>query len=199
MLMSEVAGRSAIMLALKAVDPTIDRNSEQTKKVLSKMKELEHGGYEFEGAEGSLEILISKQLGRFQPHFDLGKFNVVIHEPSSDRFSSIAAVKVSVDGEDEMSAAEGEGPVNALDKAIRRALGVFYPEIKKMSLVDFKVRVLGSKDGTASKVRVLITSTNGKKTWRTVGVSTDIIEASWHALVDSVEYKLLLDSQEERK
>ena len=188
-LMSEVAGRSAIMLAIKAVDPTIDRNSEQTKGLLKKLKDLEHNGYEFEGAEGSLEILIAKELGKFEPHFSLGKFNVSVTEPSEGK-SSIASVKICVDGEFEMSAAEGDGPVNALDKAIRRALGVFYPELKKMTLVDYKVRVPGSKDGTASKVRVLITSTNGKKTWRTVGVSTDIIDASWKALVDSIEYFL---------
>lgn len=188
-LMSEVAGRSAILLALKAIDPNIDRNSEQTKKILERLKELEHSGYEFEGAEGSLEMLIKKELGKFEPHFGLDKFNVVVNEPSEGR-SSIAAVKIFVDGEYEMSAAEGDGPVNALDTAIRRALGVFYPELKKMSLVDYKVRVLGSNDGTASKVRVLITSTNGKKTWRTVGVSADIIDASWKALVDSIEYYL---------
>ncbi len=188
-LMSEVAGRSAILLALKNVDPSIDRGSEQTRRVLEKLKEMEHNGYEFEGAEGSLEMLIRKELGRFTPHFGLDKFNVVVNEPSEGK-SSIAAVKIYVDGEHEMSAAEGDGPVNALDTAIRRALGVFYPELKKMSLADYKVRVLGSNDGTASKVRVLITSTNGKKTWRTVGVSTDIIDASWKALTDSIEYFL---------
>lgn len=188
-LMSEVAGRSAIMLALRTVDPTIDRNSPETRKLLEKMKELEHDGYEFEGAESSLEMLIAKELGKFNPHFDLGKFSVVVNEPTNG-LSSMAMVKICVDGEYETTAAEGDGPVNALDLAIRRALGVFYPEIKKMSLIDYKVRVLGSKEGTASKVRVLITSTNGKRTWRTVGVSTDIIGASWKALIDSIEYFL---------
>jgi 2-isopropylmalate synthase len=188
-LMSEVAGRSAILPALKAVDPAIDRSSEQTGRILERLKELEHSGYEFEGAEGSLEMLIAKELGKFKPHFSLGKFNVVVHEPT-EGLSSVAMVKIFVDGEDETAAAEGEGPVNALDTAIRRALGVFYPELKKMTLVDYKVRVLGSNEATASKVRVLITSTNGKRTWRTVGVSADIIEASWKALVDSFEYYL---------
>ncbi|OQB14706.1 MAG: 2-isopropylmalate synthase [Firmicutes bacterium ADurb.Bin193] len=188
-LMSEVAGRSAIMLALKSVDPTIDRNSESTKRILDRLKELEHSGYEFEGAEGSLEMLIKKELGRFTPHFNLGKFSVVVNEPS-EGLSCNAMVKIFVDGEEEITAAEGEGPVNALDTALRRALGTFYPELKKMSLIDYKVRVLSSTDGTASKVRVLITSTNGKKTWRTVGVSADIIDASWKALVDSIEYFL---------
>lgn len=188
-LMSEVAGRSAILLALKAVDPNIDRNNAQTKIILEKLKELEHRGYEFEGAEGSLEMLIARELGKFNSHFDLGKFNVVVNEPS-DGLSSVAMVKIFVDGEAETSAAEGQGPVNALDTAIRRALGVFYPEIKKMTLIDYKVRVLGSNEATASKVRVVITSTNGKKTWRTVGVSADIIDASWKALVDSIEYFL---------
>lgn len=188
-LMSEVAGRSAIMLALKQVDPTIDKNSPITKQILEKMKKLEHNGYEFEGAEGSLEMLIAKELGKFTPHFDLGKFSVVVNEPA-DELSSMAMIKICVDGEYETTAAEGDGPVNALDLAVRRALGVFYPEIKKMSLIDYKVRVLDSKGGTAAKVRVLITSSNGKRAWRTVGVSTDIISASWKALIDSIEYYL---------
>lgn len=189
LLMSEVAGRSAILPVLQLVEPSLKRDSAETKRILEKLKEMEHNGYEFEGAESSLELLIARELGKFKPHFELGKFNVVVNEPSSE-FSSIAAIKISVGETYEMTAAEGDGPVNALDTALRKALEVFYPELKKMFLVDYKVRVLGAGEATASKVRVLITSTNGKDTWHTVGVSTDIIDASWKALVDSVEYYL---------
>jgi len=188
-LMSEVAGRSAILPVLQNVDPSLKRDSIETKVILDKLKEMENSGYEFEGAESSLELLMAKELGKFKPHFELGQFNVFVTEPSSQN-SSVATIKISVDGKYEITAAEGDGPVNALDLALRKALEVFYPSLKNMFLLDYKVRVLGSENSTASNVRVLISSTNGHKVWRTVGVSKDIIEASWKALVDSVEYYL---------
>jgi len=190
-LMSEVAGRSTILTRIQEVDPNITKDSPETKRIIDKLKELEHKGYQFEGAESSFELVIRKELGKYKPCFDLGQFKVIVDEPNGNDFSSSAMIKVYVDGVEEITAAEGDGPVNALDKALRKALERFYPQLKGVRLTDFKVRVLDSKDATAAKVRVLIESTDGESVWTTVGVSTDIIEASWHALVDSIEYKLL--------
>jgi 2-isopropylmalate synthase len=132
-------------------------------------------------------------LGKYKSHFDLGEFKVMVNEPSISSANSSAIIKISVDEQEEMTAAEGDGPVNALDNALRKALERFYPQIKNMKLTDYKVRVLDSDSATAAKVRVLIESTDGKDVWTTIGVSADIIEASWLALVDSIEYKLIRD------
>lgn len=195
-LMSEVAGRSAVLHLINDVDQSIKKDSPETAVILDKLKELEHEGYQYEGAESSFELVIRKILGKYKPFFDLREFKVIVNEPSVDSVNSSAMVKIKVDGEDEISAAEGDGPVNALDKAIRRALERFYPNIKEMKLTDYKVRVLDSKSATAAQVRVLIESTDGEETWTTIGVSTDIIDASWKALVDSIEYKLIKDAHQ---
>jgi 2-isopropylmalate synthase len=194
-LMSEVAGRSAVLHLINDVDESIKKDSPETAIILEKLKDQEHDGYQYEGAESSFELIIRKILGKYKSFFDLREFKVIVNEPCIDSNSS-AMVKINVDGEDEISAAEGDGPVNALDKAIRRALERFYPNIKDMKLTDYKVRVLDSRSATAAKVRVLIESTDSDETWTTVGVSTDIIDASWKALVDSIEYKLLKDMGE---
>lgn len=192
-LTSEVSGRSTILASINEVDPAITKDSPETKQIIDRLKELEHSGYQFEGAESSFELVIRKVLGKYKPFFELDQFKVIISEPSGDNYSSSAMIKVNVDGEEEITAAEGDGPVNAMDKALRKALERFYPQLKGTRLVDFKVRVLDSKSATAAKVRVLIQTTDGENVWSTVGVSTDIIEASWRALVDSIEYRLLQD------
>jgi len=197
-LMSEVSGRSTILSTIRTVDPSITKDSPEAKQIIDKLKELEHQGYQFEGAESSFELVVRKELGKYRPFFDLGQFKVIVSEPSGENFSSSAMIKVYVDGKEEINAAEGDGPVNALDKALRKALERFYPQLKEMRLTDFKVRVLDSKTATAAKVRVLIESTDGESMWSTVGVSTDIIEASWRALVDSIEYKLLKDKSKQQ-
>ncbi len=194
-LMSEVAGRATILSKINAVDPTITKNSPESKQIIDKLKALEHEGYQFEGAESSFELVIRKELGKYTPFFELDHFKVIVGEPSRADESSSAIIKINVNGEEEITASEGDGPVNALDKALRKALERFYPELKEMRLTDFKVRVLDSKTATASKVRVLIESSDGEDVWNTIGVSTDIIDASWKALVDSVEYKLLKDQE----
>ncbi|MDP4095087.1 MAG: citramalate synthase [Bacillota bacterium] len=194
-LMSEVAGRSAVLHIINQVDESITKDSPETKQILEKMKELEHEGYQYEGAESSFELVIRKLLGKYQSFFDLREFKVIVNEPSVDDVNSSAMVKIKVDGEDEISAADGDGPVNALDGAIRRALERFYPNLSEMKLTDYKVRVLDSRSATAAKVRVLIESTDGSEVWTTIGVSTDIIDASWKALVDSIEYKLIKDKE----
>lgn len=198
-LMSEVAGRSAVLNLINNIDSTITKNSPETKVILEKLKELEFEGYQYEGAESSFEIVIRKILGKYHPFFRLGEFKVMVNEPSISGANSSAMIKINVDGQDEITADEGQGPVNALDKAVRKALERFYPQIREMKLTDYKVRVLDSNSATAAKVRVLIESTDGKEVWTTIGVSTDIIEASWKALVDSLEYKLIKDMETEKK
>ncbi|WHH57202.1 citramalate synthase [Petroclostridium sp. X23] len=192
-LMSEVAGRSSILSKINQVAPELTKDSPETKQIIDRLKALEHEGYQFEGAESSFELVIRKELGKYTPFFELEHFKAIVNEPSGDTHSSSALIKIVVDGEEEITAAEGDGPVNALDKALRKALERFYPQLKDMHLTDFKVRVLDSKTATAAKVRVLIESTDGERIWSTVGVSTDIIEASWKALVDSLVYKLQKD------
>jgi 2-isopropylmalate synthase len=192
-LMSEVAGRSTLVARLQAIDPALGRDSPQTRKIIDRLKELEHEGYQFEAAEASFELLARRQLGRHQPYFDLRQFKVIVNEPSVDGVNSSAMIKIRVGDEEEITAAEGDGPVNALDQALRRALERFYPAIAQVRLTDYKVRVLDSDKASAAKVRVLIESTDHVERWTTVGVSTDIIDASWRALVDAIEYKLLRD------
>jgi len=189
-LVSDLAGRSNLIA--KARDLGLELNDEQ--EVLDELKRLEHGGYEFEAAEASFELLVRKLRGVHQPYFELLGFRVIDEHRGSLMPMSEATVKVRVDGRDEHTAASGTGPVNALDHALRRALEKFYPSLADVRLVDYKVRVItGNLSGTASLVRVLIISSDGSGEWGTVGVSANIVEASWRALVDSVEYKLLKD------
>lgn len=192
-LMSEVAGRSAVLSTINLVDKSITKDSPETRQILEKLKELEFEGYQYEGAESSFELVIRKVLGRYKAFFDLREFKVITNEPPVQGVNSSAMVKIKVGEDDEITAAEGAGPVNALDGALRKALEKFFPEIKEMRLTDYKVRVLDSSSATAAKVRVLIESTDSREIWTTIGVSTDIIDASWQALVDSIEYKLIKD------
>jgi len=193
LLTSEVAGRQAILRKIQKINPSITKDAPETKEIINRVKELEHKGYQFEAAECGLELIIRKHLGKYRPLFELENFKIVGEQPCSTGYSTTAMIKINVDGKTEITAAEGDGPVNALDKALRKALEVFYPQIAAMRLTDYKVRVMDGKSATASRVRVLIESTDGNESWTTVGVSTDIIKASWLALVDSVEYKLIRD------
>ena len=190
-LMSEVAGRSAVLNLVRKIEPTITKDSAETRMVLEKLKEMEHEGYQYEGAESSFELIVMKVLGKYHPFFELKDFKVIVSEPAAaNECNSSAMIKVKVGDQEEITAAEGDGPVNALDNAVRKALVRFYPCISEMKLTDYKVRVLDSTSATAAKVRVLIESTDGNEVWTTIGVSADIIDASWKALVDSIEYKL---------
>ncbi|MBC3795714.1 citramalate synthase [Acetobacterium tundrae] len=199
-LMSEVSGRSTIIQLINEVDPSLTKKSEETTRVMDRIKELEYQGYQFEGAESSVKLLIRKELGKYKPFFTLEDFKTIGEQPhTKEGLSSSAVVKINVDGQSEINAAEGDGPVNALDKALRKALEVFFPKISEVRLTDFKVRVIDSKAATASKVRVLIESSDGVDIWTNVGVSTDVIEASLIALIDSIEYKLLNDMERKLK
>ncbi len=194
-LMSEVAGRSTLLATINAIDPSVKRDSPETQRIMDRLKQLEHDGYQFETAESSFELVVRKELGKYQPFFELKQFKVVVNEPSFDGANSSAMIKIRVGDMEEITAAEGDGPVNALDNAVRKALERFYPAIKEMKLTDFKVRVLDSDMASAAKVRVLIESADQFESWTTIGVSTDIINASWLALVDAIEYKLVRDRE----
>lgn len=197
-LVSEVAGRTAVANALARLDQTVTRDSPVTFEVVEELKDLEHRGYQFESASASLEIFLLKKLGLWKPFFELEKFRIIGEQQNvsrGGRQSSVAMIKVRVAEMAEVTAAEGDGPVHALDCALRKALEVFYPTLAQTRLIDFKVRVIEQRAATASIVRVLIVTTDGSAVWTTVGASADIIEASWDALVDSVQYKLLQDSR----
>jgi len=193
LLVSELAGKMPIVLKAKEFELDLDKKSPQTRKILKLLQDLEHKGYQFEAADASFELLIKRELKQYKRFFDLESFRVVVEKKPDGRIASEAIIKVRVNGIQEHTAADGDGPVNALDNALRKALKGFYPALAKMHLSDFKVRVLDEKAGTASRVRVLIQSQDESDSWGTVGVSENIIEASWQALVDSVEYKLLKD------
>lgn len=195
-LVSEVAGRSALLAKINAVDASLTKDSLETKRILEHLKSLEHDGYQFENAEHSFDLLIHKLLGKFEPFFVLNEYKVSVQEYAENRSNNaLARVNITVGNQTEAVTAEGDGPVNALDIAIRKALARFYPQISEVKLVDYKVRVLDSDKATAAKVRVLIESSDQNSSWTTIGVSTDIIDASWRAMSDAIEYKLLQDSQ----
>lgn len=189
-LMSEVSGKSTIVSKIQKVAPWINKNSQEVQRLVDELKNLEYQGYQFEGAESSFELLVRRTLGMTTNFFNIKDFRVICEEPSSELNSAFAIIKVEVDGIEEVTAAEGDGPVNAMDTALRKALTVFYPELSNMRLADYKVRVLDTTQATAAKVRVHIESTDGETSWGTVGVSTNIVKASWIALIDSIEYFL---------
>jgi 2-isopropylmalate synthase len=191
-LISDLSGESNILY--KAAEFKIDLKSKDPKvrKILDDLKRLESEGFQFEGAEGSFEILIKKALGQHKKFFELMGFRVIVEKKTEEEAPlSEATIMVRVGDRVEHTAAVGNGPVNALDNAIRKALEKFYPELKDVKLFDYKVRILSTKDGTGAQTRVLIESGDRKSKWGTVGVSENIIQASWQALVDSIDYKLL--------
>jgi 2-isopropylmalate synthase len=194
-LMSEVAGRSTLLARINAIDASLGKESPETIRIVEKLKELEHKGYQFEAAESSFELVVRKMLGRYTPFFELVEFKVIVNEPCINEVNSSVIIKVRVGDQEVLTVAEGDGPVNALDRAARKALERLYPAIGEIRLTDYKVRVLDSDKASAARVRVLIESTDGRERWTTIGVSTDIINASWQALVDAMEYKLMRDRE----
>jgi 2-isopropylmalate synthase len=189
-LISDLAGRSNILLKARDLGISLEDDAPELKEILARVKALEHEGCEFEAAGGSLAVLIRRVL-RHQPlPFEINAYHVSMRR---DHGSSIceATVKVQVKGKYAHTVAEGDGPINALDSALRAALGGFYPQLKSIHLTDYKVRILDSTAGTAAKTRVLIQSSDGREEWGTVGVSGNIIEASLQALADSMEYRLM--------
>ncbi len=197
-LISDLSGESSILYKAKEFNIDMGKDKEVAKEVVKKIKDLEMYGYQFEGAEGSLELLMKKKLGIHKEYFELIGFRIIVEKKEKAHPVTEATILVKVGDRVEHTAALGKGPVNALDNALRKALHKFYPLLKGMDLVDYKVRVLSTKDGTGAATRVLIESSDGKRTWNTVGVSENIIEASWRALVDSIDYKLLIEEEKNR-
>ncbi|MDD5137352.1 MAG: citramalate synthase [Candidatus Omnitrophica bacterium] len=192
-LVSELAGKTPILTKAEELKLQLKKDSPDTKRVVKLLQDLEHEGYQFEAADASFEILVKRALKQYKKFFELEGFRVIVEKRQKGTLTSEATIKLKVGGVQEHTSSDGDGPVNALDNALRKALKSFYPAVSKMHLSDFKVRVLDAKEGTAAKVRVLIQSQDERDSWTTVGVSENIIEASWLALVDSIEYKLLKD------
>ncbi len=207
---SELSGRSNIVNKARELGIELPKDSPEVRKILERIKELEAQGYHFEGAEGSFELLLKETLGLTKKYFELKGFRVLTEKRSENEEAyAEATIKVEIPEEVakergiedrfEHTAAEGRGPVEALDKALRKALEKFYPSIREVKLTDYKVRILNETAGTEASPRVLIESTDGKKKWGTVGVSPNIIEASWLALADAIKYKLMKDEEKEKK
>ena len=190
---SDMSGQSNVLVKAEGMGFKFAKGDPKVQSILAEVKRLESEGCEFEAAEASFEMLIRKQLGQYQPLFDLIEYH------STHRFrggnhgfeTCEATIKIDVNGSPVYTVDEGDGPVNALDNALRKALTPLFPKLKDMRLADYKVRIIDGGAGTAAKTRVLITSTDGNATWSTVGVSCNIIDASWKALVDGIEYFLL--------
>jgi 2-isopropylmalate synthase len=189
-LVSDLAGKSNVEYKARELGVEIGNNGFDSRQIASEIKQLEQEGYQFDSADGSFKILLEKFTEQFHPHFELESFRVTIEKDKDQPCSAHATIKISVNGKEEITAGEGYGPVSALDNALRKALGKFYPDLDTMRLVDFKVRVIDGSRGTAAKVRVLIESRDQNEIWSTIGVSEDIIEASWQALADSFQFKL---------
>ncbi len=196
-LISDNSGRSAVLGKIETLGLKLPKEHSHVENLLSALKTREFEGYQFEGAEGSFELMVKKSLGEHTPFFELLGCRVIIEkrQTSEQTVLSEATIMVKVGEIVEHTAAIGDGPVNALDNALRKALEKFYPQLHDVKLLDYKVRVLSGSQGTGSRVRVLIESGDHKGKWSTVGVSENIIEASWQALVDSIEYKLLQENQ----
>jgi 2-isopropylmalate synthase len=192
---SELSGRST--LQLKAQELGLDMDGPALTDVLARLKDLEHRGFHFEVADGSLELLMRDAGGWRQPFFTLESFRVSVEHRADGEFTTEATVKIHVDGERVIRTAEGNGPVNALDAALRQAIGSKFPALAGLHLTDYKVRVLDTDKGTGAVTRVLLDTTDENRTWSTIGVSANIIEASWQALSDSIVYGLLHSSSEE--
>ncbi len=192
-LISELAGTGSVAHKAAKLGIDLTKQSPETREVLARVTELENRGYSFEGAEASFELLVQKAVGSYRKLFEFKSFRVIVEQRGTDPEPiTEATLRVIADGEEMLTVAEGDGPVHALDSALRKALEKFYPEeLEHIKLTDYKVRVLNATEGTAAGVRAIVESTDGTSTWSTVGVSENIIEASWYALVDSVEYGLL--------
>jgi 2-isopropylmalate synthase len=190
-LVSDMAGRSSLLMKAKEQGFDLDRDSPQTKKIIEELKDLEYKGYEFEAADGSLRLLLERGIGETKDFFEFESYRVIVEKRATDeRPTAEATVRVRVNGEPIYTVAECVGPIGALDKALRLALSKSFPELDEMELKDYKVRILESKEGANARTRVLIESSDNDEIWGTVGVSDNIIEASWLSIKDSVEYKL---------
>lgn len=187
---SELSGRSNILYKAREFGLDLEMDGEEARTVVSRIKELENRGFQFEGAEASVELLIRRNRPDYCPPFELIDFHVLVRDKEEGMMASDAMVKIKIGDDVMLTAAEGNGPVDALGKAVRKSLLPYYPQLDPVHLVDYKVRILDGEAGTAAQTRVLIDSSDGERVWSTVGSSTNIIEASWQALADSLECAL---------
>jgi 2-isopropylmalate synthase len=189
---SELAGRTT--LEMKAKEIGLDLGGKELNDVVVELKDLEHRGYHFEAADGSLELLMRRATGWRHDYFTIQQYRVMVDGRANTDLTDVfaeATIKLDVDGRRVITTAEGDGPIDALNQAMREAIGSTYPALARIHLTDFKVRILETGDGTAAVTRVLLDSTNGERDWSTIGVSENIIEASWEALLDSLVFGLL--------
>jgi len=188
---SELSGISNLIFKAKEYGVDLNKDTPEVKGLVKTLKQLEHEGYQFEEGEASFELLMKRSLGVYKPFFELMQYNIEIIQKSEENFIVKAKMKIKVNDKSYESEAIGDGPINALDGALRKVLEGIYPKLKSVKLTDYRVRVLDSKAGTAARVRVIIESSDEGRSWGTVGVSTNVVEASYLALVDSLEYKLI--------
>jgi 2-isopropylmalate synthase len=196
-LVSELSGLSNLLYKAREFDLDVNMYDATSRQIIREIKDLENEGFQFEGAEASLELLLHKAFGQYKDFFQLVNLKIMVEKREDNGMASEAIIKIKVNDQVVHTAAEGDGPVNALDNALRKALADFFPTVEQVHLSDYKVRVLDGTAGTSATVRVLIESTCGTERWSTVGVSENIIEASWQALVDSVSYMLLKERQKQ--
>jgi 2-isopropylmalate synthase len=192
---SELAGKMPIVQKALQFNVTLDKKSPEAIALMNALQEKELAGYQFEAADASFELFVRRYLKSYHPFFTLDGFRAFNEKRNDGQTFAEASIRIEIQGKKHFSAAEGDGPVDALDKALRQALIAVYPSLALMRLIDYKVRVLDSREGAAAKVRVLIESQDDHDSWTTMGVHENIIEASWEALTDSVEYKLLKDNK----
>jgi 2-isopropylmalate synthase len=185
-LISELSGRGSVHA--RARDAGISLDDDAATRAIERVKELEHRGYHFEAADGSFELLLRKETGEYEPLFRLESWRAIVEKRADGRVETEATIKIWVDGERYVRTAEGNGPVNALDRALRDALIEIHPHLADIDLVNFKVRILDESKGTGAVTRVLLDASDGDDVWGSIGVSENVIEASWEALVDSLEY-----------
>jgi 2-isopropylmalate synthase len=188
LLVSELSGKGTVLA--RAEDSGLGLDAEASRRVIERIKQLEHRGYHFEAADASFELLLRKEAGAYEPLFRLESFRVIMDKREDGKVQTEATVKIWAGGERYVRTAEGNGPVNALDKALRMAIADLYPRLREIDLVNYKVRIIDEHKGTAAVTRVLIDASDSRDTWGTIGVSENIIEASWEALVDSLEYAM---------
>jgi 2-isopropylmalate synthase len=192
-LVSELSGQSNVLAKVEALGLKLDKNSPEVARILREVKRLENEGYEFEAAEASFELLVAKEVDMHKPLFILNEYHCDYHHSPEGKYDNCeATIKLCIQGfEPEHTVAQGDGPINALDAALRKALRAHYPGIDQIVLQDYKVRIIDARQASAARTRVLITFTDGANIWTTVGASGNIIQASWLALVDGLERKLM--------
>ena len=189
LLVSELAGRASMLE--KATSLGIELDDATAVRVIGRVKELEHEGYQFEAADGSLELLLRRETGGYEPLFRLESWRVIVEQRADGAVHTEATIKIWLDGERRVQIAEGNGPVNALDRALRAAIGEVHPHLADIELVNFKVRILDEDKGTGAVTRVLLDASDGTRVWGSIGVSENVVSASWQALVDSLERGML--------